>query len=90
MCFGDVIQTLQTAPEDLRAGLAVGFAAEETTELGDEQNHLLQRGRLRRWRFASGEDDQGFPLLGLESLPSRKRGATVQGTSGVVRPSQVR
>ena len=71
VCLGDVIQTLQAAPEDLRAGLAVGFAAEETTELGDEQNHLLQRGWLCGWRFASGEDDQGFPLLGLEDNRTR-------------------
>ena len=89
-CRGNVVQTLEAAPEGLCTGRAVGFAAEEATELGDHQDHLVERGRLIGWWLAGVEDDQGFPLLGLESLPSRKRGPTVQGTSGVARPSQVR
>ena len=63
---GDVVQALQAAPEGLGTGLAVGFAGEETAELGDQEDHLAERRRLRRRRLAGVEDDQGLPLLGLE------------------------
>src|SRR5215471_1756452 len=72
-CRGNVVQTLQAAPQGLCTGRAVGFAAEEATKLGDHQDHLVERGRLLGWWLAGAEDDQGFPLRGLESLPSQKR-----------------
>src|SRR5712671_4636884 len=47
---GDVVHSLEAAPEGLGSRLAVGFAGEEAAELGDGADHLAQRRRLLgRW-----------------------------------------
>src|SRR6202045_1268963 len=43
---GDVVHSLEAAPQGLGSRLAIGFAGEEAAELGDGANHLAQRRRL--------------------------------------------
>src|SRR6267143_3400390 len=69
---GDVVHSLEAAPQGLGSRLAIGFAGEEAAELGDGANHLAQRRRLLgRW------------LTGLEDAMTAFRWssskATVQG-----------
>src|SRR6266436_5565967 len=63
---GDVVHSLEAAPEGLGSRLAIGFAGEETAELGDRADHLAQRGGLLGRRLTGFEDDDGLPLIVLE------------------------
>ena len=63
---GDVVHSLEAAPQGLGSRLAIGFAGEEAAELGDGANHLAQRRRLLgRW-LTGLENDDGLPLVFLE------------------------
>src|SRR5882724_4538927 len=64
---GDIVHSLEAAPQGLGSGLAIGFAGEETAELGDGTDHLTQRGRLLGWWSAGLEDDDGLPLVVVKS-----------------------
>jgi hypothetical protein len=72
---GDVVHSLEAAPQGLGSRLAIGFAGEEAAELGDGANHLPQR----RWLL-------GRWLTGLEDVMTAFHWsswkATVQGRSG--------
>src|SRR6266436_5021439 len=63
---GDVVHSLEAAPEGLGSRLAIGFAGEEAAELGDRADHLAQRGGLLGRRLTGLEDDDSLPLVFLE------------------------
>ena len=62
---GEVHDTLKAEPKGLHARLAVGFAAQETAEAGDQGQH-----RVEAWGLFGqgllGEDVSGLPLLGRQ------------------------
>src|ERR1700682_2070271 len=79
---GNVVHSLEAAPQGLGSRVAIGFAGEKAAELGDGADHLAQRGRLL-----------GGGLRVLKTMTAfhwSSSNATVQGRSGVARPSHVR
>ena len=79
---GDVVHSLEAAPQGLGSRLAIGFAGEKAAELGDGADHLVQRGRLLGWRLTGLEDDDGLPLIVVKGDGARQ--------IGVARPNHVR
>ncbi len=69
---GDIAQTVQAAPDDGSAGMAIAFAAEKATELSHHAHRLAQRRRrLRRLGGVLMMARQRFPLrLGEEHISS--------------------
>src|SRR6266404_9608061 len=64
---GDVVHSLEAAPQGLGSRLAIGFAGEKAAELGDGADHLAQRGRLLGWRLTGLEDDEDRKSTRLNS-----------------------
>src|SRR5438128_9261304 len=80
---GDVVHSLEAAPQGLGSRLAIGFAGEKAGELGDGADHLAQRGRLLGWWLTGLEDDDGLPLIVVKGDGARQIGG------GAAQPRQI-